>query len=152
MNVSVPDHDGNLTLGPTITLENCPVLRKLKTKAPCNGMLAYIDDQARLIQTVTSPFLSQIAFLGKWDDSHMDRTIDWLEPVEWGTVDRELCNLMDRLDEEVKLEVIFGDGALSAGHDVFGMDYERADGPHSTLLDGVKQRGGIVKIQQKGFK
>jgi len=82
----------------------------------------------------------------------MDRTIDWLEPVEWGTVDRELCSLMDRLDEEVKLEVVFGDGALSAGHDVVGMDCERADGPHSMLLDGVKKRGGVVKIQQKGFR
>ena len=78
----------------------------------------------------------------------MDRTIDWLEPVKWETVDRELCDLMDRLDEEVKLEVVFADSALSAGHEGMDVSCERPDGPHRMLLDGVKRRGGIVKIQQ----
>lgn len=134
--------------GSTVTLETCPILRKLRTKAPYSGMLAYIDDQARLIRTVTSPFLTQIVFLGKWDDSQMDRSIDWLEPVNWETVDRELCDLMSRLDEEVKLEVVFADGGLPGSHEDVGASYERADGAHRMLLDGVKRRGGIVKIQQ----
>ena len=126
----------------------------MKTKAPhpFNGMLTYIDDQAKLIQTVTSPFLSQIAFLGKWDDDpHVDRTKDWLEPVKWEVVDRELCNLMDRLDEEVRLEVVFADDfhwVLSTGCEVMGVNCERADGPHRMLLNGVKGRGGVVKIQR----
>ena len=29
-------------------------------------------------------------------------TIDWLEPFKWGAVDRELCELIGRLSEEVK--------------------------------------------------
>ena len=79
----------------------------------------------------------------------MDRTIDWLEPVKWETVDRELCDLMDRLDGEVKLEVVFADSALSAGHEVMDVSCERPDGPHSMLLDGAKRRGGVVKIQEE---
>lgn len=78
----------------------------------------------------------------------MDRSIDWLEPVNWETVDRELCDLMSRLDEEVKLEVVFADGGLPGSHEDVGASYERADGAHRMLLDGVKRRGGIVKIQQ----
>ena len=78
----------------------------------------------------------------------MDRAIDWLEPVKWETVDRELCDLMDRLDGEVKLEVVFADSALSAGHEVMGASCERPDGSHSMLLNGVKRRGGVVRIQQ----
>jgi len=81
----------------------------------------------------------------------VDRTKDWLEPVKWEVVDRELCNLMDRLDEEVRLEVVFADDwhwVLSAGCEVTGANCERADGPHSMLLNGVKRKGGVVKIQR----
>ena len=131
-----------------VTLEGCPILRKLKTKAPYSGMLAYIDDQARLLRTVTSPLLTQIVFLGKWDDSQMGRAVDWLDPAKWGVVDRELCNLMDRLDEGVKLEVVFADGALSGGRKILGTRYELAVGARSTLLNGMRKRGGIVKIQR----
>jgi len=134
--------------GPTITLENCPVLQKLKTKAPYNGMLTYIDEQARLIQTITSPFLGQIVFFGKWDDSEMGMTIDWLEPVKWERVDGELCNLMDRLDEEVRLEVVFADAALSGGGEIKGAGCKQGDGAGAMLLNGVRTRGGVVKIQR----
>ena len=78
----------------------------------------------------------------------MGRTIDWLEPAKWEVVDRELCNLMDRLDRGVKLEVIFADGALSGGRETLGTSCEIAAGAHSTLLNGMKKRGGIVKIQR----
>ena len=101
---------------PTITLGKSPMLRKLKTRAPYNGMLAYIDDQTRIIRSVAPPFLGQIVFFGKWDESWMGRNIDWLEPAKWEMVDRELCNLMDRLDGEVGLEVVFADRVLSGGH------------------------------------
>jgi hypothetical protein len=111
-------------------------------------MLAYIHDQARLLQTITSPLLTQIVFLGKWDDSQVGRTVDWLEPMKWEVVDRELCNLMDRLDKDVKLEVIFADGALSGGRGILGTRCQLAAGAHSTLLNGMKKRGGIVKIQR----
>ncbi|KAF9646307.1 hypothetical protein BDM02DRAFT_3271080 [Thelephora ganbajun] len=138
--------------GLTVTLENCPVLCRLKTKAPYHGMLAYIDDQARLIQTVTSPFLSQIVFSGKWDDSQMGRATDWLEPVKWEMVDRELCNLMDRLDEEVEFEVVFAD-ATSLGEDEFeDICCEQADSARAMLLNGVRTRGGVVKIQRTELK
>ena len=137
-----------ISTGSTVTLENCPILRKLKTKAPYNGMPAYINDQARLIQTVTSPFLGRIVFLGKWDGSQVGRTTDRLEPVNWEIVDRELCSLMDRLDEEVKLEVVFADGALSDGRGVTDANCKRTDSVHTMLLNGVRRRGGIVKIQQ----
>ena len=120
----------------------------MTTKAPYKGMLAYIDEQARLIRTATSPFLGQVVFIGKWDDSQMDRTIDWLEPVKWELVDRELCNLMDRLDEEVKLEVVFADVALSGGDEVKGADCEQADGMGAVLLSGMRARGGIVKARR----
>ena len=36
-------------------------------------------------------------------------TIDWLEPVGWGAVDRELSDLMGRFGEEVKSGVLFAD-------------------------------------------
>ena len=147
MDIPVPNHDRN-SPGSPVTLENCPVLHKLKTKAPYNGLLTYTDEQVRLIRTATSPFLGQIVFLGKWDDSQMDRTIDWLEPVSWENVDRELCNLMDRLDEEVKLEVVFADAVLSGGDDVKGVDCGRTDGVGATLLNGMRTRGGVVKIQR----
>lgn len=78
----------------------------------------------------------------------MDRTIDWLEPVNWELVDRELCNLMERLDEEVKLEVVFADVALSGGDRVKGADREQADGMGAVLLSGMRTRGGIVKVQR----
>lgn len=133
-----------------VTLEGCPVLRKLKTKAPYSGMLAYIHDQARLLQTITSPLLTQIVFLGKWDDSLVGRTIDWLDPMKWEVVDRELCSLIDRLDKGVKLEIIFADGALSGGREILGTSCELAAGAHSTLLNGMRKRGGIVRIQRGG--
>jgi len=85
-------------------------------------MLTYIDKQARLVQTIISPLLGQIVFLGKWDDSQM--TTGWLEPMYWEKVNRELCSLMDRLDEGVKLEVIFGDTASSGGDAVHGVGCE----------------------------
>src|SRR5258707_9883942 len=100
-------------------------------------MLAYIDEQARLIRTITSPFLRQIVFLGKLDDSQVDRTIGWLEPAIWEKVDGELCNLMDRLDEEVKLEVVFADAALSDGDDVHGVGCEQANNTSAGLLNGA---------------
>ena len=78
----------------------------------------------------------------------MGRAINWLEPAKWEVVDRELCNLMDRLDEGVKLEVIFADGALSGGRKILGTGCELAGGAHSMLLNGAKKRGGIVKIQR----
>jgi len=133
--------------GSTVTLNNCPILRKLKTKAPLySGMLAYIDDQARLIRSITSPFLAQIAFLGKWEDPQMNGIIDWLEPMKWEIVDRELCDLMDRLDEEVKLEAIFADGV---SREVSGAGYEQPDGARSALLNGMRAKGGVVKIQRE---
>ena len=73
----------------------------------------------------------------------MGRTTDRLEPVNWEIVDRELCSLMDRLDEEVKLEVVFADGALSDA------SCKRTDGVHTMLLNGMRGRGGIVKVQQE---
>jgi hypothetical protein len=147
IDVSVPDHD-RISPRSAATLENCPILRKMKTKAPFNGMLAYIDEQARLIQTVTSPFLGQIVFLGKFDDSEMDRPIDWLEPTKWERVDRELCDLMDRLDEEVKLEVVFADVALSGGDEDKGASCGQAGNADAVLLNGVRARGGVVKAQR----
>ena len=87
--------------------------------------------------------------MGKWDESGMDGTIDWLEPVKWETVDRELCSLMDRLDEEVKLEVVFADAGLSGGREVEGAVCARADGAGTMLLNGVRARGGIVRIQRE---
>jgi len=110
-------------------------------------MLTYIEDQARLIRSVASPFLGQIIFVGKWEDSQMDRTVDWLEPVKWEMVDRELCDLMDRrLDGDVKLEVIFSDGALS--REVKDVGCEQPSGAHDMLLNGVRTRGGVVKVQR----
>lgn len=137
-------------IGSAVTLKNCPSLREVKSKAPYSGneMLAYIDGQAKLIQTVASPFLGRIVFLGKWHDPQMDRAVDWLEPANWEEVDRELCNLMDRLDEEVKLEVVFADAALSGGDEIEGVGCEQADGAGTMLLKGVKTRGGVVKVQQ----
>jgi hypothetical protein len=136
------------SLDSMVTLENCPILRKMTTKAPYTGMPAYISEQVRLVRTVTSPFLGQIFFLGKWDSSHMDGAVDWLEPVMWEMVDRELCDLMGRLDEEVKLEVVFAGVELSGGNEVKGADCERVDGTRTMLLNGVRTRGGVVKIQQ----
>ena len=108
-------------------------------------MLAYIDEQARLVQTVVSPFLGQIVYLGKWGNPQM--TTDWLEPVYWEKVDRELCDLMDRLDEEVKLDIVFVDAALSSMDGVHGVGYEQGNAS-SGLLSGVKTRGGVVKVQR----
>ena len=71
----------------------------------------------------------------------------WLQPPKWEIVDRELCNLMDRLDDGVKLEVVFADGALSGRGEPECAGYERADRMHPMLLNGVKARGGIVKVQ-----
>lgn len=78
----------------------------------------------------------------------MGKAIDWLEPAKWEMVDRELCNLMDRLDEEARLEVVFADGVLSGGHEVVRAGCERVDGVHTMLLSGMKGRGGIVKIRR----
>jgi len=78
----------------------------------------------------------------------MGRATDWLEPAKWEMVDRELCNLMDRLDDEVRLEVVFADGTLSGGHEAVGAGCEQVDGQHTALLGGVKRRGGIVKIRR----
>ena len=66
--VSIPDHD-EIPSDSKMTLENCRTLRRLKTKAPCYGILAYVDDQARLIRTIASPFLGQIVFLGELPES-----------------------------------------------------------------------------------
>ena len=75
----------------------------------------------------------------------MGGTIDWLEPAKWEIVDRELCSLMDRLGEDVKLEVVFTD---SDGGEVKGADCEQADGAGTVLLNGVRTRGGVVKLQR----
>ena len=62
--------------------------------------------------------------------------------------DRELCSLMDRLDDGVKLEVVFADAALSAGRGEVGCGgCEEADRTHPMLLHGVRMRGGVVKVQ-----
>ena len=74
--------------------------------------------------------------------------VDWLEPVYWEEVDRELCDLMDRLDEEVKLEVVFGDAASSGGDEVHGVGCEQVGDASTMLLNGVKVRGGVVKVQR----
>ena len=75
-------------------------------------------------------------------------TTDWLEPVYWEKVDRELCDLMDRLDEGVKLEVVFGDAASSGGDWVYGVGCEQSSDANAMLLNGVKVRGGVVKVQR----
>lgn len=79
----------------------------------------------------------------------MDGTIDWLEPANWEIVDRELCNLMDRLDKEVTLEVVFADGALSGGHGIEGVGCEKVDSAHIMLLGGMRAKGGVVKIRRE---
>jgi hypothetical protein len=84
-------------------------------------------------------------FSGKSDGSQLGRTDDWLEPAKWETVDRELCDLMDRLDGGVNLEVVFADGALAAGGGFECVRYE-SGGVYASLLDGVRTRGGIVKV------
>lgn len=78
----------------------------------------------------------------------MGRTTAWLEPVKWEIVDRELCNLVDRLDDGVKLEVLFSDGALSGRGELQCVGCEEADDVHAMLLHGVKTKGGIVKVQK----
>ena len=75
-------------------------------------------------------------------------TTDWLEPVYWEEVDRELCGLMDRLDGEVKLEVVFRDVALSGGDEVYGMGCEQIIDASTVLLSGMRIRGGGVKIRR----
>lgn len=133
----------------TITLDNCSILRKLKTsKGSYHNTSAYISDQARLIRTVTSTSLEKIVFMGKWGESQMGRTIDWLEPVKWEMVDRELCTLMDRLDDGVKLEVVFADGVLSCRGEFGRVGCEEAGGEYAMLLKGVRTRGGTVKVQK----
>jgi hypothetical protein len=138
------------SLGSTITLENCSILRKLKTKRPYHNTLAYINDQARLIRTITSPFLDTIVFLGKWDESQMGRAVtDWLEPARWEIVDEELFNLVGRLEDGVKLQVIFADGALSGRG---GFEFEGCEEPggiYASLLNGARARGAIVKVQKE---
>jgi len=80
----------------------------------------------------------------------MDRAIDWLEPANWEELDRELCSLMDRVDEEVKLEVTFADAALLDGDEVDSAGCEEENDPGMVLLNGVKMRGGTVKVQLVG--
>jgi hypothetical protein len=130
----------------TVTLENRPNLHKMTAKAPYTGMLAYFKEQARPVGTVRSPFLGQIAFLGTWNDTRIDGTIGWLEPAKWEMFDRELCSLMGRSDEKVKLEVVPADLELSDRNG--GTGCERADSTTTRLLNGVSTRGGVVKIQR----
>lgn len=133
-------------LGSIMTLENCSNLRKLRTKGPYHNALGYISEQARLIRTITSTVLEKIIFSGKSDGSQLgSRTNDWLEPAKWEIVDRELCNLMDRLDGGVSLQVVFADGAL-AGGGRFGCVGCETGGAYASLLYGVRMRGGIVKV------
>ena len=78
----------------------------------------------------------------------MGRTVEWLEPAKWEMVDRELCNLMGRLDDGVRLEVVFADGALSGKGEFGCVECEEAGGAYAMLLNGVRTRGGIVKVQK----
>ena len=80
----------------------------------------------------------------------MGETIDWLEPSRWEIVDRELCNLMDRSDEGVKLQVFFADGKSSGGRefDCVGFEKVAAGSAYAMLLNGVMTRGGTVMIQR----
>ena len=63
-------------------------------------------------------------------------------------VDRMLCNLIDRLDGEERLEVVFADRELSDGHELIGLGCERVAGAHDALLGGMKGRGGVVRVQR----
>ena len=58
----------------------------------------------------------------------MGRTIDWLEPAKWDMVDRELCNLMDRSNGEVRLEVVFADREPYGGHELICSGFRRVVG------------------------
>jgi len=80
----------------------------------------------------------------------MGRNIDWLEPSKWEMVDRELCNLMDRLDGEVGLEVVFANRELSGGYGLIGSGCERVAGACGVLLGGVKGRRDVVEVQRAG--
>ena len=63
-------------------------------------------------------------------------------------VDRELCELMDRLEDGIRLEVGFVDGVLSTSGEFRCVDCEGIGGVYDMLLNGVRTRGGTVKVQK----
>ena len=72
-------------------------------------------------------------------------TIDWLEPVRWGAVDKELSELMGRFGEEVKSGVLSADWELSNGGEPECAGVGDVGGARAALLNGVRKKGGIVK-------
>jgi len=60
----------------------------------------------------------------------------------------QLQRLIDRLDDGVKLEVVFAGGALSGRGEFECVGCEEVDGAYAMLLNGVRTRGGIVKVQR----
>ena len=72
-------------------------------------------------------------------------TIDWLEPVRWGAVNREPSELMGRFGEEVKSGVLSADRESSNEGELVCADVDDVGGACAALLNGVRKEGGIVK-------